>query len=412
MNGLPIPRSLYGWICAIMLLVFLFIGYYLYLFPELDTFYFEKPGGIPTLYSITTGGSQCEPLEIKIHSPRQVASFGKRWVYITLRNTSNSTITVAASLVITPELKGWYMPFLFGGSTSDAAAISFPSLQPYATAYGRIPLFVTGDITSAILHISVSVPEAKDCSIHIEQPPKNDPRRFLVHSFIEQLLLPPWSNWLLAAVGLLVPALVELVLEPRNQERTLKISGKSLARMIVYSLNISLLFIAIVLLGVSAVWCPTEKEAGGWWNIFIVIVSFVIVISLIIWRSPGLEFGLLRYISRWLQNLKYLQPARELWQRAKEWPRQRAWLRLLINLMIIVLTTGLLLWIISHTKFPLLKPLYGIFLILGGLEFLRALLRAIYSQKSGGRNESESDGGNPASVLGDKSEPRGIAGYL
>ncbi len=399
MKGLPIPSSLSGWICAVVLLFFLFVGYYLYLFPALHVFYFEEEAGFPALYSGTK--DRCDPLEIRVDSPRQIAPFGKRWVYITIRNDSASPITVTASLSVTPSLTGWYMPFLFGGSTSDTTAVSFSPLQPHATAYGRIPLFSTEKITEAALYIHI--PEGRDCTVTIAQRPIKNPWRYLAHAFSEQLLLPPWSNWILAAIGLLIPALVEPK-EWKEPKEPTELSLQSLGQMFGRSLGLSLAFIAGVLVAMSAIWWPVES---GWWNIVIIIVSLIVII-LFVWRSLGL--GWPQQLSQWLQGRKSLQDLskrlqEQKWMQSIRDPLRQKWSGSLI-VPVILLLVGIALWLLSKQLllFPLVRPLGGIFIVMGVPELLSTILRTMYSQESGGGNESGSDRGSPADAPGDKSE--------
>lgn len=390
MKGLPIPGSLGGWICAVGLLFFLFIGYYGYLFPELHAFYFEERPGYPAFFSGTKG--QCEPLKIRVDSPRQIAPFGKRWVYITIKNESASPVTVTVSLSVTPPLTGWYMPFLFGNSTSDTTAVSFSPLQPYATGYGRIPLFSKEEIATAVLYI-ITGTENINCSVTIDQPPKRDDRRYLIHAFTEQLLLPPWSNWILAAVGLLIPALVEPK-EQKESEGLAQFSLLSLCRMFGLSLGLSLAFIAGVLVAASAIWWPVEeKEAGGVWNIAIIVVS-IIVIILFVGRS--LNVGLPRWLTNWLEYIRDQLQQKQLGSLVVR----------IIPLIPLVVTLILVIVILRLELFPLLKPLRSIFLVIGILELLKFLRSILYkaSPELGGRNESRSDRRGPANTPGDKCE--------
>lgn len=347
MKGLPIPHSLQGWTCALVLLLLLFASYYLYLFPYLHAFYFEERAGCPALYtqSLSEDNSCPSFLRVRIDSPRQIAPFGKRWVYIAIKNDSNSPVSLTASLVITPGLAGWYMPFLFGSSTSDATSLTFSPINPYATAYGRIPLFSTEAITEAGIHIHFD-DGGKNCYVPINQPPGRNPRRFLAHSLTEQLLLPPWSNWLLAAVGLLIAVVIE---PSKDQESANKFSVPVFLRMLWLSLTLSLIFIAGLLLIISAIWWPIEREAGGGLNIAAIVVStaalifFMGSVVLELEKSPRtwLELGIPWYIA-------------------------------IIVIIVLLVATLILLFL---TRFPLLESLSGLFITLVVLEVLRSLFR-------------------------------------
>lgn len=332
MKGLPIPTSLGSWICGVILLPLLFIGYYLYLFGELQAFYLEERAGYPAFYSYSKDPG-CGPLEIRVDSPRQIAPFGKRWLYVTIRNNSASPITVTTSLSTTPSLTAWNMPFLFGSSTRDTTAISFSSLQPYATAYGRIPLFSTQEITKAALYVHISGIE--DCLVTIAQPPQINRCRYLIHALTEQLLLPPWSNGILAAVGLLIPALLE--------KESTKISLRLIFQLFLRSLGLALAFIAGVLVVASLIWLPLEKEVGGYWNIAIIILGFIII-PLFAWGSLDLDS-----LVNWF----------------KEKLLRRKWFWLVTVLGIVLMLIAILLITFFLTQFPLLKPLGYMFIAMG-----------------------------------------------
>jgi hypothetical protein len=383
LGGLPIPTSLRGWACAIVLLLILFISYYLYVFPILHDFYFGQESGSPTLYSTDSSGPspdgppKCGPLRMRVDSPRQIAPFSKRWVYLTVSNTISMPIDVTASLVISPS-SGWYMPFLFVGS-SNIETLSFSPLAPYATAHGQIPLFSSDPISPALsIHIVyIYEDQPQECSIPVAQPPLYNPRRSLVHSFIEQILLPPWSNWFLAALGLIIPALVDSrereekkppsgeenppEKRPPNggehskeQKRSTMLLGQSLWQIFRTSLGLSLILVAGILLIVSAIWWPNEAKSGGGWNAFIIIVMLFLVTPIFTWRTLDLD----------------LPPcARECMRNKPKWQRVLA----IIIIIIIIAMAALLVCGFYKTRFPLLKPLIGISLAAMALEIPRAI---------------------------------------
>jgi hypothetical protein len=321
-----IPTSSRGWTCAILLSLTLFSIYYFCMFPELHSFYFGRERGSFALYSSVSNSNACGPLTVRVDSPRQIAPFIKRWVYLTLTNRISEPITLTASLVITPT-SGWYMPFLFGSSNIEA--LSFSPLAPYATAHGQIPLFSSSpDTLTLSLHvIYIQGNQPQECSIEIAQPPNINPRRTLIHSFVEQILLPPWSNWFLVGISFIIPALKE-----REEKKT---SGHFL-EIFRTSLMLSLFFIALILLVMSVIWWPEAKEPGGLWNFIFIIMGFIFIF---IW---GTLLNLLHVVKN---KQKLLQ--------------------------VILFPVGLITF--ESTRFPLLKIFWMICLIAGALEFLRAI---------------------------------------
>jgi ABC-type uncharacterized transport system permease subunit len=166
-----------------------------------------------------------------------------------------------------------------------------------------------------------------------------------VHSFIEQILLPPWSNWFLAAIGLIIPALVDYEQEEKKKQ--------SWWQMFHASLALSLTIFALVLLILSIIWQPIEKESGGMWNIVLIIVSFLILF--LSWRRLGLDLLALDLPARIQDLIAHLK---------QKFLRTFLW-RVIMFIIIIVL----LWWLFSNTRFPLLMPLRGISLIIVALEF-------------------------------------------
>jgi len=178
-----------------------------------------------------------------------------------------------------------------------------------------------------------------------------------VHSFIEQILLPPWSNWFLAALGLIIPALVDSREQrekkppsgeehSKEQKQSTILLWQSLWRIFRTSLGLSLILVAGILLVISAIWWPVERESGGWWN-FVVMITGLLMIFIFIWRTLDLDLPLF---------------GREPEQDKPKWQRV-----LPIIIIVILLLIG-----VCCTQFPLLKPLMGISLVAGVLEILRA----------------------------------------
>jgi NADH:ubiquinone oxidoreductase subunit 6 (subunit J) len=209
-----------------------------------------------------------------------------------------------------------------------------------------------------------------ECSIPVAQPPLYNPRRSLAHSFIEQILLPPWSNWFLAALGLIIPALVDSrgqeekkppsgeenpqEKRPPNggehskeQKRSTVLLGQSFWQIFITSLGLSLILVAGILLVVSAIWWPNEAESGGAWNI--VIIIFMLFLTILFTRRT-LDL---------------------------DWPPYgRGWMRNKLRWLIITAIIAFLLVLVIgffHTRFLLLKPLIGISLAAMALEIPRAI---------------------------------------
>jgi len=271
------------------------------------------------------------------------------------------------------------MPFLF--RSSNIEALSFSPLYPYATAHERIPLFSSNAISLSINIVYILGDQIQECSISIAQPPEYNPKRALVHSFIEQLLLPPWSNWILAAIGLIIPPLVES--REQKQNRSVSPWWQSLCRMFLISLALSLTIVAWTLLMLSAIWWPKKEGSGGMWNTIIntiIIVTGFLMFLIFIWRT--LDLDLPSGVRDRLQNI-----IARLNQKEKR-----------IIAILVVIAWLLLLWC---THFPLLKALWGISLIAaliaGALEILKIMKE--------GANESGTNNQYSAVTCRDKSQP-------
>jgi len=195
---LPIPKTLRGWIASISVLIITFVLYYIFLFPYLERFYrgflyTEKPKGV------------IPGLTMRLDGPDYLAPYGQRWLYFTIRNDTNRPISdLWIGLEVQKDgqdVEGWIFPFLYRSSMSAERSVHIEQLQPGLSFSGRLPFYGSAfGSASPVLTATVIIasPEITAASGLTTTFPSFQVRanslRYLAHSFIEQILLPPWSN--------------------------------------------------------------------------------------------------------------------------------------------------------------------------------------------------------------------------
>ncbi|HDQ05258.1 MAG TPA: hypothetical protein ENN36_00855 [Candidatus Bathyarchaeota archaeon] len=242
MNGGPLPGSRRGWIAAATLIVLAFLFYYLHMFQVLLDFYDSA------LYSIQPNFHPIEPvaeyslcnfeeleflssLEVRIDSPHHIASFGRRWIYLTVRNNGDRSIEdVEFWLVLDKDqsIISWAMPFLFEDATLQRSA-HFARLDPGAEVSGRIPVFAARKIEGGVqvrARLQNCIAQVMSDSQPFSFPLNFSRAKFLAHSLVENLLLPPWSNGFIVAVVLVACHFAER----REKEEGVKLIGSALPK--------------------------------------------------------------------------------------------------------------------------------------------------------------------------------------
>ncbi len=213
----PIPRTLRGWIVTVLVLVLMFIAYYGFLFPYLERFYRG--------FLYTQPPQEMGDLTLRVDAPDYIAPFGQRWLYFTIRNDADrpmSDIWIGLEVQQPGEqtVEGWVFPFLFRDSLLLDRPIYIKQIQPGLSVSGRIPLWGSTYLSaSPTLSATVIVtgPEVAGTGTSLPLSVKANSYRYLAHSFIEQILLPPWSNGFIAIAVFIVCTQMERRIKPEGE---------------------------------------------------------------------------------------------------------------------------------------------------------------------------------------------------
>lgn len=211
--NVPFMRTLRAWVAAAIIAVATFVFYYICIFPDVYDFYSGK------LY---VNPKSIGNLRVRAEVPLYVASFGQRWVYFTVENHFSEPlheVTVWLDVQRPDEIiEKWNLPSLYGSSYQKEQYMVFEQIPLSSTVYGRLPLYVAGPI-SGPLTVTLWVTATNlpgPVSLPVSGEPKIQPPRYLAHSFLEQILLPPWSNRLIVLAVFIICALVDNKVQRMN----------------------------------------------------------------------------------------------------------------------------------------------------------------------------------------------------
>jgi hypothetical protein len=266
MDWLPVPRTKQGWIAAVALAFCAFLLYYLLLFRVLQEFY---EGALYTAKSGKIVPVNCEEhqevlqqLKIRVSSPRYTAPFGTRWFFATIYNNSQQPIKdVKLWIELQPskseqeqEAELWILPSLFGDSPLVEKSLYISQMEPGSTISGRFLLYATSDAKVIVwLHIynnCIAQVNAGLPPITINLP------KYLAHSFVENILLPPWSNGVIIGIVLLACYIME---GRENEKNRVAVSAADISAIILKAMRWLLSILAITFITVSLPWLDSLK---------------------------------------------------------------------------------------------------------------------------------------------------------
>jgi hypothetical protein len=228
---LLIPKTIRGWIASISTLILAFVLYYVFLFPYLERFY---RGFLYTERVSPERSEIIKGLTMRLDVPNYLASYGQRWLYFTIRNDTDHPISdLWIGLEVQkgekrPYVEGWVFPFLYAGSTSVERSMYIEHLQPGLSFSGRLPLYgsafgsVPSELTATVIIMATSgiTNSGAGEPVALAKFPlsvKINSWRYLAHSFIEQILLPPWSNGVIVVAVFIVCTQLERRLNPKEE---------------------------------------------------------------------------------------------------------------------------------------------------------------------------------------------------
>lgn len=279
MEWLPFPKTKQGWFAAICLIFGLFIFYYVILFGVLRTFYetalyTAMAGNIDPLNCEDDSEGTLKEMAVRISMPRHMAPFGTRWVFLTIYNNGQQSIENVRLWVRLQSENGreperWNIPSLFGGINLVNKSLEIEQIEPHSVASGRLPVYTTFD---AKAEIWLSIFNECIAQVRVESPQIaiNLPK-YLAHSLVENVLLPPWSNGVLVGIALLACYIAE---SEKDENRKL-VDGILILRAIQF-LSTGL---ALILLVVSLPWLYSKK---GLFLLFVSVLASVLITLVLI----------------------------------------------------------------------------------------------------------------------------------
>jgi hypothetical protein len=197
LDGLPFPKTRSGVLAAVVLTILLFVAYYWFGFSQLLKVYENHFQNVPYV----EGG--CSGLSTHIRIPKWVYSNGVQWVYISVENRSGYEVRDIVVQFFAPMGKSreglFLLPSFFDENLFNDF-ISIESLQNGVTLSGRL-LIPTRDgfkLNDTQLKITCNGESGFKRPSPAIQIRRSQLGAFL-HSTLENVLLPPWSNGIIPA---------------------------------------------------------------------------------------------------------------------------------------------------------------------------------------------------------------------
>ncbi len=229
MNNLPIPKLRASWLSALFLTAVLFYAYYTVLYGLVLHEYRGQFRDV-TYLSLKSEDARLRDLKITAHIPKYIYSVEPIWVFITVQNTGNQTFldtdidlnfSLTSSMLLLPST------FSEDKDAPYKTNVEIKEIGPGSIVSGRIPLIVQSGIDIKSIWIHTNIKEEREGPVVAAQSerypqskpiPKENPWRALQHSFIQNILLPPWSNGLIFALVMFSSYLAHNNLYGRNDE--------------------------------------------------------------------------------------------------------------------------------------------------------------------------------------------------
>lgn len=216
---MPVPKSRAGVLAAVLLSVFFFLTYYAFGFSWLLRVYenqFEK---------INYNKGACLGVDVLVRAPKSVYSDGRQFVYVSAINKSPHEFRdVAVQFLVTKENRNFLLlPSFFAENVFDDV-VEVKSLPPGFEVTGRLLLLTKGKFNLDDAKLKISCNQVLPPIATGTPPPQAQPRYafdagyktpsgnspiksvFLepfLHSVLENVLLPPWSNGVIPALVVL-----------------------------------------------------------------------------------------------------------------------------------------------------------------------------------------------------------------
>jgi len=235
MSELPVPKSKSGWTIAVFYSLILFLIYYLVVFENLLGYYNEQNHVIPYR-------SQ-QNLKIVVKAPKQLYDAEPSWLYISVTNNKDKAIydvnvdvnMVSNNAVLVP-------PSIYSEEIYDTD-LKFKVIEAHATAMGRTRIIAQENLSVGSVFLSFADGQSETSNKPLEFKPavtvpplKPNSSAGLRRSFVEAILLPPWSNTFIFALVLFSVYLAEGAHKLKISQM---ISALGVEGLVIYSILIS-----------------------------------------------------------------------------------------------------------------------------------------------------------------------------
>jgi hypothetical protein len=211
MKGLPLPKERLGWLLGLVLIFLFFEAYYAspgFLYEKLENAYYENfYRGDPVKDEKITS------LQMEVRLPQYIASLVEREVLVTFRNVTSQELTDINFIIVgqTVEEPKENIALITktlpsDEATADASVISIEVIPPYSTItrsiWIKVPPGQKGEVQMQFHLMMEGIDTASPVFIDGQTVVEINSSKTITQSFVQALLLPPWSNGLLPILAL------------------------------------------------------------------------------------------------------------------------------------------------------------------------------------------------------------------
>jgi hypothetical protein len=221
MNGviesLPFPKRSFTWFAVIILLVLSYLFYYEYGYGFLKQEYNNKLEIYEYDYEVEILNEKTNVIEIAhydivVKAPDVVTDFETQWAYLEIENNStvysSEPIEIYFNFVPNPYL--YPEQFLHQSYSEDTylySTVKFENILPSMKAYARLPFITEKSVSEGIMKVFING-EDQNKPIKLKYDDTGNILS-LFYSFINQLMLPPWSNGIILLTVIFICYFIE-----------------------------------------------------------------------------------------------------------------------------------------------------------------------------------------------------------
>lgn len=275
MESLPIPKLRSSWVAALILTLIIFLLYYLFAFNYLLNLYRSQFESI--FFEQNQSDIKVIAFVPKYYNPSELT-----WAHLNIHNNSNNPIyDLEVYLVAQSDENTLLLPNLYGDNVYSSGN-TFTVIEPHSVATARIPFITQGDAAINKVILIQKNDYARE-ELERQSPleyvqPNRSAWKTIQHSFLETILLPPWSNTFILALVLFSTYLVrnrseeELNTPEPDEPRTftyqwwywVKQDINNSTNVLVWMIFLTVLFVFTDLNTLSPIFCVTALHLMWW----------------------------------------------------------------------------------------------------------------------------------------------------